>query len=380
MDGEIQDRVYETLPHIKRVSRIKHAILQKYLPSWAIILGSANRRMNYFDCFAGPGRYEFQGVAVDGSPVIAVKAAKSFSDAHPNHSLSIVLTENDEQQAQQLERQLEPLKPYPKNLSVSALTEDSKTFIPDLLSKNLSLAPSFFMIDPYGHPLTLLVVNKILSRQRTEALITLMWYRINMDLSNPAVQTNVDNLFGDEEWRQQPFMKQKGIARENGFLDYFVSKLRAKYVLPFRIGYDPEDKVKGERTKYYLLHASNHPSAVLLMKEVMWPLGDEDGTFDFSGESQGVLISRTPQANELRHILLREFASNELAFDDIRERTWKLPFVEKHYREVIQTLRTEGIVTVTPISSKKSGLRGQDLVRFPKNSASGGSAIDERRQ
>jgi hypothetical protein len=193
-----------------------------------------------------------------------------------------------------------------------------------------------------------------------------MWYRINMDLSNPTVQTNVDRLFGDQEWRKQPFMEQKSLARENGFRDYFASKLGAKYVLPFRIGFDPEDKVKGERTKYYLLHGSNHPSAVLLMKEVMWPLGDEDGTFDFSGESQGVLISRTPQANELREILLREFAGKELAFDDIREQTWKLPFVEKHYREVIQRLRAEGIAAVTPVSSKKSGLKGRDLVRFPR--------------
>lgn len=371
MAGGAQDHASETLPHIKRVSRIKHAILQKYLPSWAIILGSANRHMNYFDCFAGPGRYEFEDVAVDGSPVIAVKAAKEFLDTRPNHSLNILLTENDEQQARQLERQLRPLKPYPKNLSVNLQTEDSTTFILDLLSEIPALAPSFFMIDPYGHPLTLQVINDILSRQRTEVLITLMWYRINMDLSNPAVQANVDRLFGDREWRQQPFMGQRGIVRENSFLDYFSSKLRAKYLLPFRIGFDPEDKFKGERTKYYLLHASNHPRAVLLMKEVMWPLGDEDGTFDYSGESQGVLISRTPRARELREILLREFANRELSFDDIRERTWKLPFVEKHYREVIGELRAEGIVMITPVSSKKSGLREKDLVRFPGDSPTG---------
>ena len=42
-----------------------------------------------------------------------------------------------------------------------------------------------------------------------------------MDLSNLAVQGNVDRLFGDQQWRQQLFMTQKGIARENGFLDYF---------------------------------------------------------------------------------------------------------------------------------------------------------------
>jgi hypothetical protein len=187
-----------------------------------------------------------------------------------------------------------------------------------------------------------------------------------MDLSNPAVQANVDEMFGHQEWRRQAFMGQSGNAREVGFLNYFVSKLAAKYVLPFRIGYDPEDRVRGERTKYYLLHASNHPSAVLLMKEVMWPLGDEDGTFDFSGESQGVLISSTPRVDELQEILLKEFAGKELGFDMIREQTWELPFVEKHYREVLQKLRAKGTINVTPISSKKSGLRRKDLIRFPE--------------
>jgi hypothetical protein len=277
-----------------------------------------------------------------------------------------LLTENNEEHAKRLEGQLEPLKPYPRNLIVNLLPEDSQTFIPDLLSNIPSLAPSFFMIDPYGHPLTLPVINSILARQRTEALITLMWYRINMDLSNPAVQANVDAMFGHQEWRRQAFMGQSGNAREVGFLNYFVSKLAAKYVLPFRIGYDPEDRVRGERTKYYLLHASNHPSAVLLMKEVMWPLGDEDGTFDFSGESQGVLISSTPQVDELQEILLKEFAGKELGFDTIRERTWELPFVEKHYREVLQKLRAKGTINVTLVSSKKSGLRRKDLIRFPE--------------
>lgn len=359
------DSVSETLPHIKRVSRIKHALLRTYLPSWAVIVGSANRGMNYFDCFAGPGRYEFEGGAEDGSPVIALKAAETFLRTHPDHSLSILLTENDDKQVLQLEKHLEPLRPYPENLNVEVIGENSKTFIPDLLARIPSLAPSFFMIDPYGHPLSVPVINNILSRQRTEVLITLMWYRINMDLSNRAVQPNVDRLFGDTEWRAQPFMTLKGVARENAFLDYFVSKLAAKYVLPFRIGYDPEDKVRGERTKYYLLHASNHPRAVLLMKEVMWPLGDEDGTFDFSGESQGILISRTPHSDQLREIILRQFSGKNLTFDTIRELTWKLPFVEKHYRQVIQDLRAKRIVGVTPVSSKRSGLKQKDLIKFP---------------
>jgi three-Cys-motif partner protein len=348
----------ETLPHIKRVSRIKHAILEKYFPPWAVILGSAHRRLCYFDCFAGPGRYEFGGQAVDGSPIIAVRAAKHFLETHPNHTLLLILIEKDKQQVQHLERHLRPLQPYPKNLQVYSLNENSETFVQDLLSRDSSIAPSFFMIDP--------VINEILARPRTECLITLMWCRINMDLGNPAMQDNLNHMFGDSSWREQDFMNQTGNVREEGFLNFFSARLNAKYVLPFKIGFDPEDKRQGERTKYYLLHVSNHPNAVLLMKEIMWPLGDEDGTFDFSGESQGVLISGSSQPEQLRQILLREFTGRELGFDAIRKLTWKLPFIEKHYREVIQKLRSAGIVKVTPVTSKKAGLRGKDLVRFPK--------------
>jgi hypothetical protein len=62
----------DELQHLKRVSRIKHVILEKYFPSWAMILGSRNCELAYVDCFAGPGQYEMAGKAVEGSPVIAV--------------------------------------------------------------------------------------------------------------------------------------------------------------------------------------------------------------------------------------------------------------------------------------------------------------------
>lgn len=352
------------LPHIKSVSRVKHIILEKYLPSWAAILGSANRRLNYFDCFAGPGRYEFSGDAVHGSPSIAVSAGKQFASTRPGHQLNVVLTEKDTEQKEDLARRLAELKPYPLNLHVEVLNEDSETYIRELLSRIRTLAPSFFMIDPYWHPLAIPVINDILSRQRTEVLITLMWYQINRDLANPMVQPRIDQLFGHNDWRTEPFMRLKGTAREHAFVDYFSSNLNAKYVLPFRIGFDPEDNIKGERTKYYLLHASNHPRAALLMKEVMYPLGDEAGTFRFAADQRVPLISNTPDISELRIAVTTFFSGRELSFDEIREQTWQLPFVEKHYREVIQKLRTEGVVNVIPVSSKRGGISRKDLVRF----------------
>jgi len=339
--------------------------LEKYLPAWVVILGSANEKLCYFDCFAGPGRYETIVGPTDGSPVVAVKAAQQILREKPTQRIVMLFMERDSEQLGKLDRHLEPLKPFLRNLTVQTVLEDSRTLVPTLLSRVPELAPSFFMVDPYGHPLSLQVINEILKRPKTEVLINLMWFRVNMDLANPSMHRHLNTLFGDELWQQQPFMSLHGESRERSFLEYFISRTEARYVLQFRIGFDDkEDRISGERTKYYLLHASNNSRAVLLMKEVMWPLGDEEGTFDYSGKSQGVLISRTPREEELRDILIKEFAGRELSFDEIREKTWKLPFIEKHYRSVIQTLRKEGRVNVISVTSKGVGLSRRDRVAF----------------
>ena len=353
--------------HLKRVSRIKHQILTRYLPSWAVILGSAFDLLYYVDCFAGPGQYESDGQLVDGSPIIATKAGKEFASRNSDKKLGVILVENSETQLAQLKERLLSTLPHPANFRVVTRIADSRDDIPRVVAgiRARKSAPSFFLVDPYGHPLSIPTMNDILALPRSELLINLMWYRINMDMSNDAVSHHVTELFGDEDWKRQPFIRQHGRRREEGFLEYFCGRLSAQYVLPFRIRYDAhEDRVFGTRTKYYLVHASNSLKAVLLMKEVMWPLGDEEGTFDFSGDSQGVLISEAPQAEELKQILLREFAGQRLASDDIRGKTWKIPFIEKQYRLALQELRAIGKVQVTPVTSKGKGLARRDLIRF----------------
>ena len=357
------------LQHLKRVSRIKHQILTRYLPSWATILGSAFDKLYYVDCFAGPGHYESDKKEVDGSPIIAVKAGKEFAEKNSAKKLGVVLVEDNAAQLRQLQSCLAATLPHPANFKVVTKSANSHDVIPKVIAcvRTRRSAPSFFLVDPYGHPLSIPTMNDILSLSCSELFINLMWYRINMDMTNDAVVHHITELFGDEDWKLQPFMRHHGAKREEEFLKYFCARLSAQYVLPFRIRYDAhEDRVAGNRTKYYLIHASNSLKAVLLMKDVMWPLGDEEGTFDFSGNSQGVLISETPQPGELKAILLRDFTGQQVAFDDIRGKTWSLPFIEKHYRSVLQELRSSGMVEVTSVSSKRKGLAGRDLVRFPK--------------
>jgi three-Cys-motif partner protein len=143
----------EELQHLKRVSRIKHIVLQRYLPPWANILGSRHHQLAYFDCFAGPGAYELEGRPVAGSPVIAVKGAIDFLKGRTSQSLLMYLIEDDPRQVERLRANLQSLQPYPKNLAVNVCCADSRSYVPDLIRSLKTVSPSFFLIDPYGHPL-----------------------------------------------------------------------------------------------------------------------------------------------------------------------------------------------------------------------------------
>ena len=66
---------------------------------------------------------------------------------------------------------------------------------------------------------------------------------------------------------------------------------------------------------------------------------------------------------ELESILLSEFHGQEIGFDKLREKTWMLPFVEKHYRDVLKHLEGKN-VTVQRITSKRTGIKRLDRIRF----------------
>jgi len=347
---------------LKEVSKAKHHILEKYFPAWAKILGSRHPTLVYVDCFAGPGQY---AGGEEGSPLIILNKARELVQKS-DFSIVAIFVEKNAATANTLRSQIP--KDLPDKVNAVVLNEDAHDFVQELLNVLPEEMPAFFFIDPYGHPLTIPVMNQILSRPRTEILLNLMWYALNMHLNNPRVKGTITKMFGDSNWLDAPFAKQSGSERETAFVDYFLFKLDAEYKLKFRVRFSPEDRVPGgqSRTKYYLIHLSNHPKAALLMKEVMWRIGDEEGTFDYSATHQGVLVSSTPNVEELIEYLKRRYLNSgrKLTFNHLREETWELPFIEKRYREAIRRLEKAGEVRVDRIDSGKNGIKGGDLLIF----------------
>src|SRR6266481_10033352 len=168
------------------------------------------------------------GESVEGSPIIAVREAAKIVQGGAVRNLLLYLVEDRPEQVERLTIRLNGLKPYPGNLEVKVRCADSHSFVPALLPQLGSGVPAFFFIDPYGHPLPLPVIRTMLRRQRTEVLINLMWFQINRDLNNPKVEPRLNDLFGDNDWHNQPFMRMHGGEREKTFLAYFISRLAAK--------------------------------------------------------------------------------------------------------------------------------------------------------
>lgn len=347
--------------HLKEVSKAKHIILEKYFPAWAKILGSKHQKLFYVDCFAGPGKYSS---GEEGSPLIIARKANELVKSGKSLKFDLIFVEKDKKNAQELKKQLKPYES--ENIRIRVFNEDSHNFVPELLEYIPEDIPAFFFVDPYGHPLSIHVINKILSMSRKEILLNLMWYAINMHLNNPEVEQAITNMFGKDSWKHQDFMKQEGETRENNFVKYFISQINVPFNFKFRIRFSPEDKVPGRenRTKYYLIHFANHPRAILLMKEIMWQLGDEEGTFDYSASHQGVLFSRTPTVMELEEYFIKNYSGKKISFLELQIKTYQLPFIEKHYREAIKNLENEGLVIVKRIQSKKTGINDKDIIIF----------------
>ena len=348
---------------LKEVSKAKHHILRKYFPPWAKILGSTHKQLFYVDCFAGEGKYEG---GEPGSPLIIFRKARDITWNKP-YRIHLMFIEKNNKRAEQLKQNLSHERSNSK-ISYQVFSEDSRCFTKDLLNAIPYRTPVFFFIDPYGHPISISEINKILQKPRAEIFLNLMWFRINMDLNNPDAIERLNRMFGHSDWSKQSFCLKSGREREEEFLKYFCSQVHSKYHFHFRIRFDPEDRIPGgsKRTKYYLIHFCNHPKAILLMKNVMWKLGDEEGTFDYSATSQGILFSSTPTADQLMEYLKKNYVGKgkSIEFMQLLIDTYQLPFIEKHYREALKNLTSNEILTIERKASKKSGIQSGDIINF----------------
>lgn len=347
-------------------SRAKHLILKDYLPAWAGILGKWSTKINYIDCFAGPGEYYWKDEIVEGSPIISVKELSDLMKSPwPNKpsSINLLFLDSDENQLSKLKTKIDSIEERSTALQIKLVRAESENLISENIEKMERLAPSFFFIDPYGHPFSLSLMNKIMKTGKAEIIVNFMYYMIIRDIENPQERESCNKLFAPDDPTQLDF-KTAGKYDPEKMLAYLHKRIGAKYFIPFKVNFGPDERVASDRPKYYLIHYSNNFKAFNVMLDIMWKHSDAHRPLEIANGQ--MLIFPLKSIDDLKEKIMKKYAGTgeRISFKKIVEDNWQWYYQEKRYREVLKKIKTDGEIEVILVTSKKSGLSGEDIVVF----------------
>jgi three-Cys-motif partner protein len=325
-------------------------------------------RVLYIDGFAGPGKYKGGEY---GSPAIVLQAARDHKYP-PKAEVIFIFVEADKARFEHLQHVVAGIEPsLPKNFKVHTVygrfDELLQKVFQDLDEQRKRLAPALVFVDPFGFSHTpFSTIVRILQSPRSEVLITFMYEEINRFLAHPEQPENYGALFGTEEWR-----KALGVGdpeeRRRIIHDLYLEQLQkvAQYVRSF------EMLNKGNRTDYFLFFASNNLLGLEKMKEAMWKVAP-GGDYQFSDytDSRGVLslFGDKPDYEQLKHILVRQFKSQDVGIEAIEEFVVaQTPFLKTHIRRATLKPMEEagGLVVVRTKPDRRVGTFPEGtVVRF----------------
>ncbi len=262
---------------LKEWSEIKHRLLEKYLQPYCYKLGSWNNELFYIDGFAGPGTYKKD--KRKGSPLIAIEWAKQFYEEERKFSLKCIFVEYDKTYYKELKNHTIELENVGLVYPFHGKFEDKIREILNIIKKS----PAFFFIDPFGlAPIKFDILKPIFEREAiTELLINfsikgLQRLAGNLDAhtitkrAQKSARTKVDVLsqvLNTEKWIDIWYWEPRQVARDRKILRLYEENLGKHFDYTF--SYPIRTNLK-EKPKYYLIFASNHIDAVLLMNDFIY--------------------------------------------------------------------------------------------------------------
>lgn len=360
--------------NIDEHTRVKHAILERYLSAWIPILGRSHKELLYIDGFAGPGKYTN---GEHGSPIVALNTARKYKNKS-SYNVRLIFVEKRRTRANTLAKHLSECNTSRLAYEIKSGVEFESVWqeLADEYKRNKkAIPPTFAFLDPFGWkgiPLSLL--KEITNHSRCEIFLTFMYEELNRFLEHPDQVENFRELFGNDDW-QQEIPKGDAATRKRYILNLYRSQLQeevAKYVLYF------EMKNANNATKYFLFHATNNLKGVEKMKESMWGL-DPRGNYRFSDAAdpgQGELFGCSPNYNRLEQLMFDKFEGSVATIQQIEEFVLaETPFCKTHFKRQIlrEAERTDPpkIEVVDPPIGRRIGafsppeLRVRFLSRFP---------------
>jgi three-Cys-motif partner protein len=319
---------YETVWELEHHTAAKHEILRRYLGAWFPVLthGGWNRRVIFFDGFAGPGIYD---KGEPGSPIIALDTLvshKMFEQLHHTEFV-MIFVEKDTARFESLEKQIalfwQKVGGQPSNIKVLTVNDEFVTAATDLLETlaeaKKQLAPTFAFIDPFGWSgVPLDVICRLLAYDKCEVFFNLMYDSMNRFLTHEQTAHHRRELFGGTEYLNADGLNP---AERNEFLHELYGR-KLQEVGGFKYVHRFEMLNRQNHTVYSLFFGSRSLDGLRIMKDAMWGV-DPVGGMRFSDRLAGqpVLFGDEPDYGPLRHALLDRFAGRDVAIEELEEFT-----------------------------------------------------------
>ncbi len=354
----------------KEHTRVKHTILKKYLETWINILGRWNKKVCFFDCFAGRGKY---ADGKDGSPLIILKAAAELKSKRQHiGEIELTFIEKDKGNYENLLKILEEeIEKNPEKYSGikvnQPINDEFVNVVSDLLNEYEKLPPSFFFIDPFGFGgIPFQIIQKILSIQKTEVFINFMIRDVNRFLNSPNHLHSIEELYGIDDVNNNIDSRFSNLNRESALLKLYREQLHehagVNFTFPFKINAD--EKLQ---TTYYLIHATNHLQGCEVMKDIMYNAGTR-GRFGYLGPAEGQMaLSNFGDLKELKDYLIDIFDKQSISFEEIRTKTVnETPFIKRDYKEALVKLAEENKILIEGKGSK-GAISDNSIIHFNTN-------------
>ena len=336
------------------LQRVKHELIREYLNGWLPKLGNWAGRIVYIDTHAGRGTH-LEGEL--GSPLVALR---TFLDHNARDRIlkrsEVVFwfIERDENNLNSLNKEISSLGKLPSNVEVYSESGDCFSILRDLIeslkAEGSQLSPTFVFVDPYGFNVPGDVLRELMEFPRVELFVNVMWRELNMGLAQgdekPGMEARLNSIFDGPSWRSNITSEDFDVRVEQT-IDTFKEMLQAKWATDIRMLGD------NNRTRYILVHYTNHDAGRDLMKDCLWKVCP-GGNFCVKKEhdsNQLLLFSKEldeePDLDSLKEWVCEKLHERPRRWKEfhglIRPLIWRVP----HVNEAIRNLRKAGVITAS---------------------------------
>ena len=346
--SNIQNKGSEYWEGYTNHQKIKHRIINDYLKGWFAKLAQSKRfnKIVYLDTHAGRGKHK---TGERGSPLVALYTLLEHSHRDKlleNCNIEFQFIERDNENLEELKKEIENIKNSPSNITIRSRAGDCYTILNEMISlireKRGILVPAFIFVDPYGFKVPYSIFRDLLEFRHVEVFINVIWRELNMALAQGSKQNMsemLNQIFAGVEWQKTINSDDfdERIDQTAHFLKEITGAKWSTYI---------QMEGGNKKTRYFLLHLTNHDDGRDLMKECIWKACPGGGyrVPKTDDSLQLYLIPKEPDLRPLRKWIISKLNEEPRTWQtlqtDLRPTIW----LNKHLNEKIRELKKEGII------------------------------------